>query len=124
MNEAKELLAGCNFKRYAERILELSAFANKYLSDTTPWTVKKTDMDRYTVIMAGAASVSIALAALLTPIAPESARKLTLMLGISLENWPDTNQLSSLVASVSVTDPSPLFKKIEADPSDFNEKYK
>ncbi len=124
--EAKALLAGCNFKRYGETILELSALANKYLSDTTPWTVKKTDEKRYLDIMAGAAYISLALAALITPITPATSDKLKAMLGIALDRWPQADTLGLLLASVKVTDPAPLFKKIEADPTaeNFNEKYK
>ncbi len=124
--EAKALLASCNFKRYGERILELSALANKYLSDTTPWSVKKTDTVRYRDIMASAAYVSLALAALIKPVMPETFEKLTRMLGVSLEAWPEPNTLGLLLASIRINDPSPLFKKIEADPAaeNFNEKYK
>ncbi len=122
--EANVLLSQCKFKNYAERILELSAFANKYLSDTTPWTVKKTDMERYRVIMAGSLYITIALAALLKPIAPATFDKLIAMLGIDLKQWPEPSDISNLLQNIKISNLSPLFKKIEADPSDFNEKYK
>lgn len=127
LNEAKTLLAGCNFKRYAERILELSALANKYLSDTTPWTVKKTDMDRYAVIMRGALEIAIALGVLLKPIAPKTAEKLFGMLNLNIERWPTAVEVAEMANAASVSAPSPLFAKIEATEEDiasFNEKYR
>jgi methionyl-tRNA synthetase len=124
LTEAKDLLAGCNFKKYAERIMELSAFGNKYLSDTTPWIVKKTNENQYISIMHSALLISLALGVLLTPVAPNSASKLFTMLSITVETWPEINTLEELVKNIIINNPEPLFKKIEVDPTDFNEKYK
>jgi methionyl-tRNA synthetase len=124
LSEAKELLANCNFKRYAERIMDLSAFANKYLSDTAPWIVKKTDETAYISIMHGALLISLALTAMMTPITPSTAKKLADMHSIELLEWPSIETIQELVKTIIVKDPTPLFKKIEADPSDFNERYK
>lgn len=124
LTEAKELLTSCNFKKYAKRIMELSAFGNKYLSDTTPWIVKKTDEVSYISIMHNALLISLALGTLLTPVAPDSSRKLFTMLSISIDNWPDITTLQELVKNITTHNPEPLFKKIETDPVDFNEKYK
>jgi hypothetical protein len=48
------------------------------------------------------------------------------MLGIEINNWLDAKDLASLVKSIKISNPEPLFKKIEADPEadGFNEKYK
>ncbi len=124
LTEAKDLLHGCNFKRYAERLLELSAYGNKYLSDTTPWTVKKTDEAKYHEIMHSSLVISLALATMLSPIVPVSAKRLTSMLNISIETWPSSTDLLDMVKNITITSPEPLFKKIEADPADFNERYK
>jgi methionyl-tRNA synthetase len=124
LEETHTLLNGCNFKRYSERMLELSAFGNKYLSDTTPWTVKKTDQARYQSIMHSAALISLALTTMLSPITPATVEKLNSMLGISISEWPRYDSLALMVDKIHITNPEPLFKKIEADPSDFNEKYK
>lgn len=123
LQEASELVANCNFKRYAERTLELSAFGNKYLSDTTPWAIKDNPVRR-TEILAGALAIAIALNALLKPITPETADKLTAMFGIELPQWPTALEIFDLVKQAKISDPTPLFKKIETDPTDFNEKYK
>lgn len=105
-------------------MLELSALGNKYLTDLAPWTLKKTDPEAAERSLASALTITLALAAFLTPVAPTTAEKLTKTLGITLEHWPDEENLLNLLSSLTVTNPEPLFKKIEADPSDFNEKYK
>ncbi len=124
LEKAKALLSECKFKNYAELTLELSAYGNKYLSETTPWTVKKTDQAAYQAIMANSLYITVALAALLKPIAPGTSDKLCGMLGIELKEWPTAPLLDELLKRVKITSPEPLFKKIEADPTDFNERYK
>jgi len=123
--EAKELISNCNFKRYAEKVLELSALGNKYLSDKTPWSVKKTDEKEYLQIMTNAVYLITALAVLIKPIIPETATKLATMLNISIDHWLEEKELIEIIKTIKVTNPEPLFKKIEADPEaeNFNEKY-
>ncbi len=124
LEEAHNLLAGCNFKKYAEKIMELSAFGNKYLSDTTPWIVKKTDEEQYKIIMHSALLISLALGVLLALVAPQSATKLFTMLSVNIDQWPSIETLQDLIKNSAIKNPEPLFKKIDADPADFNEKYK
>lgn len=122
--EGKHYLSTCQFKRYAERMLELSALGNKYLTDTAPWTLKKTDPAAAERVLATALSITVALTAFLTPVAPGTAEKLKQMLGLTLEHWPEGEELPALLPSLVINNPEPLFKKIEADSADFNEKYK
>ncbi len=124
LEEAKQYLQNCQFKRYAESMLELSAFGNKYLTDTTPWTLRKTEPEKADRCLTSALTITLGITALLTSIAPTSAQKLQTMLGITLEQWPTPEKLKTLVSNIVINDPKPLFQKIEADPSDFNEKYK
>lgn len=122
--EAKELLSNCQFKRYSERLLELSAFGNKYLTDTAPWKLKKTDRAGYEQSLVNALAITVGLAVMLMPITPETAKRLSGMLSLSLDQWPSDEQLLDLVKQIKISNPEPLFTKIDADPSDFNEKYK
>lgn len=123
--EAKDLITNCNFKRYAEKILDLSALGNKYLSDKTPWSIKKTDEKQYLQIMTNAIYIITNLAILINPLVPETALRLTAMLGININHWLDEPELIAIVKEVKITKPEPLFKKIDADPEleNFNEKY-
>lgn len=122
--EAKLLLEECKFRDYAEAILDLSSFGNKYLSDETPWK-KKEDISAYNQIMANALLITVALRILLEPIASQSAQKLETMLGLKFRVWPDTETVIESIKTIVITNPEPLFKKIEAEPEaeNFNEKY-
>ena len=106
-------------------MLELSAEGNKYLSEQTPWKIKD-DETKKADILSNALLITLALSVLLKPITPASADKLNAMLGIEINNWLDAKDLASLVKSIKISNPEPLFKKIEADPEadGFNEKYK
>lgn len=124
LHTAATALENCQFKRYAECILELSALGNKYLSDNTPWAQRKIDPKAADQCLASALVITTALVTLLTPITPQSAKKLESMLGITLNYWPKITDIKKLLPEITITKPEPLFQKIEADPSDFNEKYK
>jgi methionyl-tRNA synthetase len=68
--------------------------------------------------------IVLGLSALLKPLIPETQKKLATMMGIDFEQWPVS--LEDLVPKIQISNPEPLFKKIEADPEkeNFNEKYK
>ncbi len=123
--KAKAAIEQCRFRDYAEIMLELSAEGNKYLSEQTPWKIKD-DETKKADILSNALLITLALSVLLKPITPASADKLNAMLGIEINNWLDAKDLASLVKSIKISNPEPLFKKIEADPEadGFNEKYK
>lgn len=122
--EAKLLLEECKFRDYAEAMLDLSSFGNKYLSDETPWK-KKEDISAYNLIMANALLIALALRIMLEPIAPHSANKLETMLGLHFDSWSEAELLFESIKQIKITNPEPLFKRIEVDPENenFNEKY-
>jgi methionyl-tRNA synthetase len=122
----ENLIQDCRFKNYAENILSISAGGNFYLSRGIPWKIKEEDPKQYKEIMFGAIAITIALATMLRPITPDTAKKLETMLGIEIESWPDEKMIIELAKKVKITNTETLFKKIEADPEkeNFNEKYK
>ena len=126
LDENSTLMSTCSFRNYAERILDLSSYGNKYLSDLAPWKVKKTDEKKYQTIMANAALISLTLLVLIKPIMPDSFKALAKMMSIEIKNWPNVKILTKLLKQVEVKHPQPLFKKIESDPEieNFNEKYR
>ncbi len=124
LSHGKKLIEDCKFRDYAENMLSLSAGGNLYLSNTAPWKIKD-DPEQYASVVFGAIKVTVALAVMLRPIAPESSIKLTKMLGIEIDTWPNDISITELARKVKITNPEPLFKRIEADPEteNFNEKY-
>lgn len=126
LNNGKKLLENCQFKEYSEIILELSAFGNKKLSDTTPWKIEDDKIAEYNSEMINYVFVILNLVIMLKPIIPDTAKKLEAMVGITIDKWLDEEEIIELAKKVKVTNPEPLFKKIEADPikENFNEKYR
>jgi methionyl-tRNA synthetase len=111
---AKESLESAEFKNYIEQILKLSDFGNKYLARTEPWALKKTKPAEFAKIMHDALYIVVALNALLVPLLPETSQKLSAMLGISYESWPNSaDELLKKLRSIKLTKPGPLFSKLE-----------
>jgi len=126
LDKGKELLENCQFKECGELILELSAFGNKKLSDTTPWKIEDDKITEYNSEMINYVFVILNLIIMLKPIIPDTTKKLEEMMGINIDKWLDEKEIIELAKKVKVTKPEPLFKKIEADPikENFNEKYR
>lgn len=123
--EGKKFLENCEFKNYAELVLSLSGSGNLYLSNTTPWKIKD-DPEQYSSTMFPAICVVVALAMMLKPIVPQTSSTLEKILGIKIESWLSEDEIRDIAKKINITNPEPLFKKIEADPDkeNFNEKYK
>ena len=62
---------------------------NKYISDSEPWKVAKTDMDRCATILHVSLQICADLAVAFEPFTPFSAQKLREMLGISVDAGTD-----------------------------------
>jgi methionyl-tRNA synthetase len=121
-----ELMSACKFREYAENILNLASFGNKYLSAMEPWKVKKENQKEYEFIMSSTALVALTLMVLIKPIMPDTSKLLSKMIGIDTSSWLNIDDLVKQLKNIKISNPEPLFKKIEADPEkeNFNEKYK
>lgn len=125
--EAKQLMINCKFKAYGEKLLELSAYANKYLSDTAPWQLRKTDPKSADKVLVGALTAVATINILIAPLIPKTADLLSTMLSLETEEkrqWPKEGELQNIVKMIKIKEAEPLFKKIELKTEGFNEKYK
>jgi len=91
----------------------LARIGNKYLADTEPWKVAKTDMDRVSTIMHLSLQIAANLAIAFEPFLPFTSAKLRTMLGISSFNWKDLGKIDLLKAGAELGTPELLFEKIE-----------
>lgn len=125
LTKCHDLLNNCDFKEYAENILKLSALGNKQLSDTTPWKLDKETVS-YNEEIFNYVFLLITLTILMKPIIPDTAKKLERMLNIEIDHWLTIDEIIKLAKKVKITNPEPLFKKIEKDPikENFSEKYR
>jgi len=108
-------LQGYEFKKYAETILALSDFGNKYLSKEEPWFLKDKDPERFKNVMVNAVYIALGLLLLIKPLLPDSYKSLSGFLGVDIEKWEDDEKvlLRSYLNKVRVTGVKPLFDKLD-----------
>lgn len=95
--------------------MNLARIGNKYLADTEPWKLAKTDMQRVETIMNVAIQICANLAIAFEPFLPFSSKKLRNLLGMPEVNWDKLGCIDILPAGAHVEKPVLLFEKIEDD---------
>lgn len=114
IKEAKESLLKPEFKKYAETVLSLSDFGNKYLSEKKPWKIE--DEGEKSKVLSNAVFIVLSLQAIIKPLLIESVIKLEKILGVSFERWPESiDAVREKFGGILINNPEPLFRKIEKD---------
>ena len=107
------LIENYRFRDALAEVLNLARVGNKYLADTQPWHLIKTDEARTGTVLNVALQVAAALAPLLEPFLPESAQKLATMLSLELGDWVSAARPDALPAGHQLREPALLFAKID-----------
>ncbi|MCQ2290659.1 MAG: methionine--tRNA ligase subunit beta, partial [Muribaculaceae bacterium] len=102
-----------HFREALKDAMNLARIGNKYLADTEPWKLAKTDMKRVETIMNVSLQICANLAIAFEPFLPFSAEKLRGMLGMAEVEWNKLGQLDILAAGAKLEKPVLLFEKIE-----------
>ena len=92
--------------------MNLARIGNKYLADTEPWKLAKTDMARVETILHVALQICANLAIAFEPFLPFSAEKLRRMLGMGEVRWDKLGSINILTAGARIEKPELLFEKI------------
>ena len=93
--------------------MNLARIGNKYLADTEPWKLAKTDMARVATILNMAMQITANLAIAFEPFLPFSAEKLRKMINMPEADWNKLGSIDILAAGKPVEKPELLFEKIE-----------
>jgi methionyl-tRNA synthetase len=101
------------FREAVKLAMDLARLGNKYLADTEPWKVIKTDPERVKTIMYIALQITAALSLLLQPFLPFSMEKLRKFIGFSETAWDVLERTELLQPGHMITQPELLFEKIE-----------
>ncbi|MGQ1785220.1 MULTISPECIES: methionine--tRNA ligase [unclassified Saccharicrinis] len=101
------------FREAVKEMMNLARLGNKYLADTEPWKVIKTDEERVKTIMHISLQITANLSVLMEPFLPFSAVKLQTMLNLFGVNWEDLGRTDLLAEGHEVNKPELLFAKIE-----------
>jgi methionyl-tRNA synthetase len=93
--------------------MNLARIGNKYLADTEPWKLAKTDMARVETILHIALQLTANLAIAFEPFLPFSSEKLRKMLNMESFDWANLGHTDLLEAGHQLGEPALLFEKIE-----------
>lgn len=101
------------FREGAALLLDVARLGNKYLSDTEPWKLLKTDSDRAATVLHLSLQVAASLAILSEPFLPFTAEKLRGMLNLTETRWSQAGRPDLLAAGQPFANTGLLFEKIE-----------
>ena len=113
-NKIGESIENFRFREALAELMNLARVGNKYLADTEPWKLKKTDEIRTETIMNIAIQIAASLAILSSPFIPFSSDKLKRMLAVKNINWNDAGTIF-IAPGHQINKPTHLFEKIEDD---------
>lgn len=111
--DLEKLLDNFRFRDAQKEAMNLARIGNKYLADTEPWKVAKTDMNRVATILHLSLQIAANLAIAFEPFLPFSSEKLRLMLNLKTFNWLELGRIDLLKAGEKLNKPELLFEKIE-----------
>ncbi|MBP7464372.1 MAG: methionine--tRNA ligase subunit beta, partial [Bacteroidales bacterium] len=101
------------FREALKELMNIARLGNKYLADTEPWKLIKTDQESVNTILYNSLQLCARLVVLMEPFLPFSAHKLKDMLQLPKLNWDDCQRFDLLPAGHCLGEPGLLFAKIE-----------
>ena len=111
--DVERLLDTYHFRDAQKEAMNLARIGNKYLADTEPWKLAKTDMARVATIMNIALQITANLAIAFEPFLPFSMEKLNKMLNVEPLGWNRLGATDLLEAGHQLGKSELLFEKIE-----------
>lgn len=107
------LLDEFHFRDALKEAMNMARCGNKYLQETEPWKVAKTDMGRTATILNTALQITTNLAIAFEPFLPFMSEKLCRILGLEHIDWQMLGCDDILAAGAQIGQPELLFEKIE-----------
>ena len=113
--KVEELLDNFKFRDAQKEAMNLARIGNKYIADSEPWKLIKTDPERVKTIIFISLQLTANLAIAFEPFLPFSSKKLRNMLNIDSFEWEQIGRIDLLTAGHQLGKPELLFEKIEDD---------
>ncbi|MFC2152383.1 methionine--tRNA ligase [Bacteroidota bacterium] len=101
------------FREAVKIAMDLARLGNKYLADTEPWKVIKTDEERVKTIMNISIQITAALSIIIEPFLPFTCEKLRTFLNIEKLNWDLAGKADLIEVGHTINKAELLFDKIE-----------
>ena len=111
----EENIENYRFREALKEAMNFARIGNKYLADTEPWKVVKSDPERVKTILYIALQITANLATVIEPFMPFSAAKILAMLNCEKFDWESLGSMELIAAGHTIGEPSLLFEKIEDD---------
>ena len=101
------------FREALNELMNLARLGNKYLTDSEPWKIFKTDEARVRTVLNISLQICANLAVLSKPFLPFTSAKLTAMLNMPEFTWKDAGMPDLLKDGQQLNQPELLFERIE-----------
>ena len=111
--ELESFIETYRFRDALKEAMNLARIGNKYLADTEPWKLAKTDMNRVGTILNLSLQIAANLAIAFEPFLPFSASKLRKMLSMPQCDWNRLGDTDILPEGLQLGQAELLFEKIE-----------
>ena len=112
-NRIAKLVYAYKLRDAQAEAMNLARLGNKYLAETEPWKLVKTDVERVKTIMNIALQITANLSIVLQPFLPATAKKLSEFLNFNTTDWTNAGGDDLLKPGQMTSIPSILFTKIE-----------
>ena len=104
-----------HFREALKDAMNFARIGNKYLADTEPWKVVKTDPERVKTILNIALQITANTAIAIEPFMPFTAEKMLKMLAQEKFGWEQMGSMELIEAGHAIGEAQLLFEKIEDD---------
>ena len=106
------------FREAQKEAMNLARIGNKYIAETEPWKLWKTDPKRVETILYISLQLVANLSIAFEPFLPFSSKKLREMINMTEYDWSELGSTDLLPAGKQLTEPELLFEKIEDEAID------
>ena len=101
------------FREALAELMNLARLGNKYLTETEPWKLIKTDPEYTQTVLNISLQICANLAILCQPFVPFTAQKLSAMLHLDANKWNQAGNAELISSATMLEKPELLFEKIE-----------
>lgn len=101
------------FRDALKEAMQLARIGNKYLTETEPWKLIKTDESRVATILNVCLQITANCGIIFEPFLPFSAAKIMKMLKLETAKWSDAGNIGIMAVGKEIGQPELMFRKIE-----------
>lgn len=112
-NTVESCLENFRIREALSEAMNLARLGNKYLAETEPWKIFKTDPERVQTILNISLQITASLSIIMDPFLPFTAEKLRSFLNFDKQAWDTAGKTDLIQAGHQLEKPSLLFEKIE-----------